>query len=258
MRIALPMPSDRALEAWGVTRDQWEGWVSTERWEPRHTYAEAMVDPWVDYTISDAMAEYGVPVPLDALRRANQRPQRVDPEALREACALSGMPSTFLDVEPEASRAARMAEEGTGLFVWGGVGVGKTHLACAIAKGWAETGRAFKFATTQQLLADLRDCYDGHAREADVLGLYSSVPLLVLDDLGKEVPTAWALSRLFHVIDARYGAGLPTVYTSQVPVSMVGESLASEGSPELGDAIVSRIAGTCVTRHLEGADRRVA
>lgn len=258
MRIALPMPSDRALEAWEVTRDQWEEWTSTERWEPRHTYAEAMADPWVEYTISDAMAEFGVPVPLDALRRANQRPQRVDPEALRETCALSGMPSNFLDVEPDTSRAARMAEEGTGLFIWGGVGVGKTHLACAIAKGWAETGRAFKFATTQQLLADLRDCYDGHAREADVLGLYSSVPLLVLDDLGKEVPTAWALSRLFHVIDARYGAGLPTIYTSQVSAAYACAAIAAEGSDELGDAILSRIAGTCATRHLEGADRRVA
>ena len=258
MRIALPMPSDRALRAWGVTREQWADWTSRTSWEPCHTLAEALANPYLDYALSDAICEFGVPVPSEALHRANVMVRRTDAEALRETCALSGMPSTYLDAEADVARARRMHDEGRGLYVWGDVGRGKTHLACAIAKGWAELGRAFRFATAQQLLGDLRACYDGSMREADVLRDYSSVPLLVLDDLGKEVPTAWALSRLFQVVDARYNEGLPTVYTSQLSPRGMGERIAGEGSPELGDAIVSRIVGTCNTRHLEGPDRRVA
>lgn len=258
MRIALPSPSDRALRSWGVTREQWADWTSRTSWEPRHTLAEALEDPYLDYTLSDVVAEFGVPAPREAVGRANLMVRRMDPEALRETCAISGMPSTYLGVEPDVGRARRMHEEGRGLYVWGDVGRGKTHLACRVAKGWAELGRAFRFATAQQLLGDLRACYDGSMREADVLRDYSSVPLLVLDDLGKEVPTAWALSRLFQVIDARYNEGLPTVYTSQLSPAGMGARIAGEGSPELGDAIVSRIVGTCNERHLEGPDRRVA
>lgn len=256
MRIALPMPSDHALRAWGVTREQWEDWTSRTKWEPRHTLAEALDNPYLDYTLSDVVAEFGVPAPREAVGRANLMARRMDPEALREVCALSGMPSTYLDVEPDVGRARRVVEEGLGLYVWGDVGRGKTHKACQIAKGWAELGRAFRFATAQQLLGDLRACYDGSMREADVLRDYSSVPLLVLDDLGKEVPTAWALSKLFQVIDARYNEGLPIVYTSQLPPDEMGARIAEEGSPELGRAIPSRIGGSCYVQNIQGEDMR--
>lgn len=256
MRIALPIPSDATLKAWDVTRQQWEDWTSRTKWEPRHTLAEALEDPYIEYTLADAVAEFGVPVPREAVGRANVMVMRMDQAALMETCAFSGMPSTYLEVEADVGRARRLADEARGLYIWGDVGRGKTHLACAVAKGWAELGMHFKFATAQQLLGDLRACYDGSMREADVLREYASVPLLVLDDLGKEVPTAWALARLFQVIDARYNEALPTIYTSQLAPAQMGARIATEGSPELGDAIVSRIAGTCNERHLTGPDRR--
>ena len=256
--IALPNPTDRMLERWEVTREQWDEWTSKETWEPRHTLAEALADPWLPYDLTDAVREFGVPVPSEAVHRANARPRRMDEGALREACATSGMPSAFLGVEADVLRARKVAEEGMGLYVWGEVGRGKTHMACQVAKGWAETGRAFRFATSQQLLADLRACFDGDVREADVMGMYAKAPLLVIDDLGKEVPTAWALSKLFQIIDARCGEMLPTVYTSQLDPGAMGERVASEGSRELGDAIVSRIAGTCWQVHLTGPDRRAS
>lgn len=258
MRIALPMPSDASLSRWGVTREQWEDWTTRDRWEPRHTYAEAAEDPWVSYTLADAVAEFGVPVPMEAVRRTNVRPRRMDPEALREACAFSGMPSNEVmnpACEADVLRASRMAEQGQGLYVWGLHGRGKTFRACQIAKGWAEIGMAFRFTSSLRLLEDLRSCYDGHEREADVMGSYASTPLLVLDDLGKEVPTAWAASKIFDLIDRRCCAQLPTIYTSQFdPTRMAAAICVSDA--ELGRAIASRISGSCSVLHVVGDDMR--
>lgn len=43
----------------------------------RPTFAEAMKDPGIVYTLSDAVCEFGVPVPVEALHRANMVPAAV-------------------------------------------------------------------------------------------------------------------------------------------------------------------------------------
>ena len=52
------------------------------------------------------------------------------------------------------------------------------------------------------------------ADEWEVLQTYKTVPLLVIDDMGKEPPTDWAISTVYSIVNARYEACLPTIVTT--------------------------------------------
>lgn len=231
---------------------------------PRYTLEEAMADWELVYTLSDAMAEFGVPVPDLALWRANLTPRPFDPwgpseedeaEAARAKRAESGIPSRYVDVPANPKYMPGLAR-GRGLYLSGPVGVGKTWAACAMARAWSDSGRDFLFTSSLDLLSRIRSTFDGGESEEAVMRRYAGVPLLVIDDLGKEAPTAWVLSKLFDVINKRYEFELPTIYTSQHKLSELGDAIKGSGDREVAYAIVSRIAGTCEKRSLTGEDRR--
>lgn len=50
--------------------------------------------------------------------------------------------------------------------------------------------------------------------EGSILSIYKTVPLLVIDDIGKEQPTEWAISTVYNIINGRYEAYLPTIVTT--------------------------------------------
>lgn len=112
--------------------------------------------------------------------------------------------------------------------VWG---VGKTYLACAIANGildrWNnETGLCpVCFVSEPQLFLRVRSTYnrrggDGNypETEEDIYRHLIRVPLLILDDVGKEeVSDPRFVQRvLFAVIDGRYQNMLPIVITANL------------------------------------------
>ena len=50
--------------------------------------------------------------------------------------------------------------------------------------------------------------------EGRVLNVYKTVPLLIIDDIGKEPPTEWAIATIYNIINGRYEACLPTIITT--------------------------------------------
>jgi DNA replication protein DnaC len=109
------------------------------------------------------------------------------------------------------------------LVLQGSYGCGKTHLAAAIANTCLDRGTAVLFMTTPDLLDHLRSTF-GPSSEVRYDQLYdrvSNVDLLVLDDLGSESPTAWAMEKLYQIINHRYAYRLPTVITTNVPLDSI-------------------------------------
>ena len=109
------------------------------------------------------------------------------------------------------------AENPTGwLVLKGGYGCGKTHLAAAIANRCVERGQPVLFITVPDLLDHLRATYapTSSITYGTRFEEVRTVPVLILDDLGTESSTPWALEKLFQILNYRYNAHLPTVITT--------------------------------------------
>lgn len=102
------------------------------------------------------------------------------------------------------------------LVLFGNYGVGKTHLAAAIANAALRRHYRVLFTIVPDLLDHLRSTF-GPSSEVEYDNRFEMVrdaSLLILDDVGTENTTAWAREKLFQIFNHRYNYALPTVITS--------------------------------------------
>lgn len=124
----------------------------------------------------------------------------------------------------------RYAEAPEGWLVLSGeYGCGKTHLAAAIANYREEQGDTALFIVVPDLLDHLRATFNPNSpvsydRRFDEI---RSAPFLVLDDLGTESATPWAKEKLFQLVNYRYAARLPTVFTTTQSIEEIEPRLRS-------------------------------
>lgn len=109
------------------------------------------------------------------------------------------------------------AKAPTGWLVFiGKHGCGKTHLAAAIANHRHMLGEKAVMVTAPDLLDYLRAAFDPRSgipfakRFQDI----KTAPLLVIDHLEFSSATPWALEKIRQIVEYRYIAHLPTVFTT--------------------------------------------
>jgi DNA replication protein DnaC len=116
------------------------------------------------------------------------------------------------------------------IFFHGGCGVGKTHLAVAIANAIKKQQNiGVYFRVVPDLLDQLRATFDpanGVAYD-DRFQQIRNAHLLVLDDLGTEQTTPWAREKLYQLVNHRYNEQLPTVITSNQDMDRIEDRVRS-------------------------------
>lgn len=150
-------------------------------------------------------------------------------------------------------------ETDKGLFITGTYGVGKTYLASCIANETIKNKNTVVFGTLIQLLDYIKDTYkDSSVSDKEYLNLYSSVDLLIIDDLGKEKPTEWVLEKLFLIINNRYNNYLPIVITTNYNRNQLRERLCVNKNYSMVDSIISRLYEMCGGIEIKDEDHRMS
>lgn len=156
---------------------------------------------------------------------------------------------------------------GQGLYLWGGVGVGKTTALRHALHELTERHQARVLCLSQPELAEVsRDFQGDRAKRA--VALVQLADVLLLDDLGTGKLSRWGADVLWRCVEARRAHGLPILSTSNLDPAGLQARWARELAqgvdglgPEQGDVesdrIVSRLLEGCDVVELKGEDRRV-
>ena len=141
-----------------------------------------------------------------------------------------------------------MCRDGKGLLLYGGVGTGKTYIACMIANALIDKGYPVLVTNFARVLSTLQGTFD----KQEYLDSLNQFKLLIIDDLGIERDTGYAKEQVFNIIDSRYRAGLPMIITTNLTM----QKLATES--ELADKrVYDRILERCYPVEVAGESRRM-
>ncbi|MEM9596190.1 MAG: ATP-binding protein [Acidobacteriota bacterium] len=151
-----------------------------------------------------------------------------------------------------------------GLLFIGEPGVGKTHLAAAVLKDVIQKyGARGKFVDFTNLLHEIQSTFDHGSTDtkASILEPVIQAEILVLDELGAQKPTEWVMDNLYLIMNSRYTAGRPTIFTTNYrlegggprPKTVEASPSGALRSPVTVEMLSSRLRAPLVSRLYEMA-----
>ena len=194
---------------------------------------------------------------------------------LPEIMRLNGVPKRYWKASIEDFPPAyRKLDLEKSYYICGSRGVGKTHLLGGIYRQlvlnkeperytdrdcryriYVEFDNYYHgfpyFVSAPELLLEIRSTFGGRSKNSEegIIRKFSDKPVLLMDDLGAENASDWAVSVIFLLIDRRYNNELQTFITSNYNLN--------ELASRLDDRISSRIAEMCEVLKMSGSDRRL-
>lgn len=147
-----------------------------------------------------------------------------------------------------------------GLFLYGDMGTGKTHLAACAANAYAREGKSVCFVFWPLFVQRMASGVATGECKTDFERM-KFADFVVIDDIGAESVTEWNRDQLLlPILNARYEAGLPVWFTSNEDLSSLREhfALSNKGKEEVmkAERIIERIQVMVKSQALTGQDRR--
>ena len=142
------------------------------------------------------------------------------------------------------------SEKSPSLLFSGDTGLGKTFLSACIARTVADNGYSVMYETAGHLFANLeRAKFSGDEQARREGEKYLQCDLLIVDDLGTEMPGQFTTSALYGLINDRLLAGKPTIISTNLT--------SDEFAQRYNRQIASRLRGSYVRMPFLGEDIRV-
>ena len=146
--------------------------------------------------------------------------------------------------------AARFSANSPNLLFMGHSGLGKTHLALAIADAVLEGGPDVLYTSAAALAAQLGKEHFDYTNNEEWLAACQEADLLILDDLGTEYITPLTISVLYELINTRMLTHRPTIYTTNIIDQNIFVARYTE-------KVASRMLGGCKMFKFFGEDQRL-
>ncbi|WP_051604830.1 ATP-binding protein [Lachnobacterium bovis] len=136
----------------------------------------------------------------------------------------------------------KVRQEYIGLFLWGNLDSGKTYMAAAIANAVLEQEKKVLMTDFARISNLSKFDADEYVKSLD------SYSLLVIDDLGAEQDSEFALQNIGNVINRRWISGKPLIVTTNIDLA----NIKNVKEQELMFARISdRILDMCRPIHVE-------
>ena len=136
-----------------------------------------------------------------------------------------------------------------GLLLWGGVGTGKSFFAGCIANALLAQGVPVLMTNFAKILGAVTGMY-GMERQRFLSSL-NTYSLLILDDLGAERNSEYALEQLFQVVDSRYQSRKPMIVTTNLTLEEL-----KHPSDLAHERVYDRLLERCVPVKMNGKNIR--
>lgn len=125
-----------------------------------------------------------------------------------------------------ANHFAELLEDGTGLFIFGSPGAGKTYAAAEIVNELTDRGFDCMFTNMNNIMTELNTL--GPEGKRNLFCQIFSKDLLVLDDLGSEVETNYSNQTFIQIVNTCLSKSIPVIVTTPYPE----DALLKEGGNE--------------------------
>ena len=146
--------------------------------------------------------------------------------------------------------AQTFSERSNNLLFSGDTGLGKTFLSACIARTVADNGYSVMYESAGHLFANLeRAKFSGDEQARKESDRYFACDLLIVDDLGTEMPGQFTTAALYGLINDRLLAGKPTIISTNLTIE--------EFERRYNRQIASRLRGSYVRVPFLGEDIRV-
>lgn len=146
--------------------------------------------------------------------------------------------------------AENFSKDSGNLLFNGGTGLGKTLLSACIACEVAEKGYSVSYESASRLFAKLeKNRFHPDEESAAAVAKLENCDLLIIDDLGTELPGQFVVASLYSLVNDRLLAGKATVISTNLNISEIRERY----SPQ----IASRLQGQFQLLPFVGQDIRI-
>lgn len=135
------------------------------------------------------------------------------------------------------------------ILMSGETGLGKTHLSLAIANEVIKKGYGVVYASAPPIISKLEKEYFSSDKDDSLISMLADCDLLIIDDLGTEFYSQFAVSQFYNLFNSRMLSNKPIIINTNLTITELKEKYT--------DRFVSRICGNARQLDFLGRDIRI-